>query len=243
MRKLLMVLLVATLVSIGWAQKSNDADDQADHHAAKNSQSDIQARLDNSAEILQQLTSSETPDKGIPRAVLDNAKCVAVVPHEIKGAFVIGGQHGAGFATCRTAQGWSAPAPFSMTGVSWGPQIGGESRSLVMMVMNSEGMEKLMSGHFKVGGEVSAAAGPVGREASANAGWKAGVLTYSRSKGAFVGADINGAGIQQDDNATKQLYGRDVSFKDILLGTVRPPAVARTFLNAVANAKESASRR
>ncbi len=239
MRRLLLVLMVATLVNIGWAQKSGDSDD----HASKNGQSDVQARLDNAAQILDQLTSPQTPDKGIPRAVLDNAKCVAVVPHEIKGAFVIGGQHGSGFATCRTAHGWSAPAPFSMTGVSWGPQIGGESRALVMMVMNSEGMEKLMSGHFKVGGELSAAAGPVGREASANAGWKAGVLTYSRTKGAFVGADINGAGIQQDDNATKQLYGRDVSFKDILLGDVRPPAVARAFLNAVSNAKESASRR
>lgn len=240
MRKFLVVIVVTTLVSIGWAQKSSD---NAQPQTSKSEQSDVKARLDNAADILTDLTSPKTPDKGIPRAVLDNAKCVAVVPHEIKGAFIIGGQHGSGFATCRTANGWSAPAPFSMSGVSWGPQIGGESRSLVMMVMNAQGMQGLMSGHFKVGGEVSAAAGPVGREASANAGWKAGVLSYSESKGAFVGASINGAGIQQDDSVTKQLYGRDVSFKNILEGNVKAPAVARTFLNAVASAKENASTR
>ncbi len=241
MRKFLVVIVMATLVSIGWAQ--NSSDNHAQPQNPKDEQSDVKARLDKAADILTDLTSPKTPDKGIPRAVLDNAKCVAVVPHEIKGAFIVGGQHGSGFATCRTASGWSAPAPFSMSGVSWGPQIGGESRSLVMMVMNAEGMKSLISGHFKVGGEVSAAAGPVGREASANAGWKAGVLTYSESKGAFVGASINGAEIQQDDSATKQLYGRDVSFKDIFEGNVKAPAVARTFLNAVASAKESASTR
>jgi SH3 domain-containing YSC84-like protein 1 len=244
-RKFLTALLIVTAASIGWAQKTSDDATQASGHHAKaeeKNSSDLQARFENAARILQQMTT-EAPDKGVPRTVLDNAKCVAVVPHEIKGAFVIGAQHGSGFATCRAAHGWSAPAPFSMTGISWGPQIGGESRALIMMFMNDEAAKNLIAGHFKVGGEVSAAAGPVGREASGNAGWKAGILTYSRTKGAFVGASINGAGIQQDDATTKQVYGRDVTFKDILEGNVRTPAIARSFVNAVANAKESAASR
>jgi lipid-binding SYLF domain-containing protein len=231
-RKLLLVLLVGTLVNIGWAANSND----------QSGASGVQTRLDNAANIIQEMTTA-APDKGIPQSVLDNAKCVAVVPNEIKGAFIVGGQRGSGFASCRTAHGWSAPAPFTMTGISWGPQIGGASRSLIMMVMNQQGMKNLMSGHFKVGAEVSAAAGPVGRQASANAGWKAGILTYSKSKGAFVGASLNGAGIQQDKTATKQLYGRDVSFQQILEGDVHTPVIARNFVNAVSNAKESASAR
>lgn len=231
MRRLVIALILSALVSIAWARNSSD----------NKANSDLQARLDNAADIIQQMTAA-APDKGIPKTVLDNAKCIAVVPHEMKGAFIIGGQHGSGFATCRTANGWSAPAPFSLSGVSWGPQIGGKSTNLIMMIMNDQGMKDLISGHFKVGGDVSAAAGPVGREGSASAGWKAGILTYSTSKGAFVGASINGAEIQQNDSATKQLYGRDVSFRDILEGQVRPPAMARTFLNAVANARESAAR-
>ena len=186
--------------------------------------------------------SSTAPDKGVPNDVLEKAKCVAVIPKLIKGAFVVGGEHGDGVATCRTSDGsWSAPAPFAVSGVSWGPQIGGKSTDLMMFIMNDEGMNDLMKGHIKLGADVSAAAGPVGRSASADAGYKAGILTYSSSKGAFIGASLNGAEIQQDTKKTRELYGKDVPFSEILKGEVHSQnADARAFVNAVQNAKETA---
>src|SRR5579862_7933061 len=189
--------------------------------------------------------SATAPDKGVPKQVLEGAKCVAVIPKLIKGAFVVGGEHGTGVATCRTAENnWSAPAPFSVSGISWGPQIGGKSTDLVMFIMNDQGMTDLMQGHIKVGADVSAAAGPVGRQASADAGYKAGILTYSGSKGAFIGASLNGAELQQDGKATRDWYGNDVAFKDILEGQVKTPSGdARDFVNAVQNAKETAQAR
>lgn len=186
--------------------------------------------------------SSTAPDKGVPNDVLEKAKCVAVIPKLIKGAFVVGGEHGDGVATCRTPDGsWSAPAPFAVSGVSWGPQIGGKSTDLMMFIMNDEGMNDLMKGHIKLGADVSAAAGPVGRSASADAGYKAGILTYSSSKGAFIGASLNGAEIQQDTKKTRELYGKDAPFSEILKGEVHSQnADARAFVNAVQNAKETA---
>ena len=158
---------------------------------------------------------------------------------------MVGGEHGNGVATCKTANNtWSAPAPFSVSGVSWGPQIGGKSTDLMMFIMNDDGMQDLMKGHIKVGADVSAAAGPVGRTASAEGGYKAGVLTYSSSKGAFIGASLNGAELNQDSKLTNELYGRDVPFKEILQGSVNVPSGdARDFVNAVQNAKESAQAR
>jgi SH3 domain-containing YSC84-like protein 1 len=224
------VMLGVLLLGLGnflWASDQNG-------NAADNSE------LQNATEVVEHM-SSTAPDKGVPNTVLEGAKCVAVIPKLIKGAFVVGGEHGTGVATCRTSSGWSAPAPFSVSGISWGPQIGGKSTNLMMFIMNQQGMNDLMAGHVKVGADVSAAAGPVGRSASADAGWKAGILTYSASKGAFVGASLNGAELQQDHHATKEWYGRDVPFKDILEGQVQiPNAQARAFVNAVQNAKETA---
>jgi lipid-binding SYLF domain-containing protein len=199
--------------------------------------------LQRSAEVIQHVTSA-APDQGVPNQVLEGAKCVAVIPKLVKGAFIVGGEHGTGVATCRTSNGsWSAPAPFSVSGISWGPQIGGKSTDLVMFIMNDQGMNDLLQGHIKVGADVSAAAGPVGRSASADAGYKAGILTYSASKGAFIGASLNGAELQQDDKATREWYGKDVPFKDILAGTVEMPnADARAFVSAVQSAKEGATR-
>ncbi len=200
-----------------------------------------QTELQRATEIVQNMTSA-APDKGVPKEVFEGAKCVAVIPELIKGAFVVGGEHGTGVATCRKAGGWSSPAPFAVSGISFGPQIGGKSTDLLLFVMNQEGMNSLMSGHFKVGGDVSAAAGPVGRQASAEAGWKAAILTYSRSKGAFVGASLNGAVLQQDDSATRDWYGKDVSIREILMGNARTPnAQARAFVDAVQSAKQTAS--
>ena len=196
--------------------------------------------LQKATEVVQHM-SSTAPDQGVPKEVFEGAKCVAVIPHLVKGAFVVGGEHGTGVATCRTGNGWSGPAPFSVSGVSWGPQIGGKSTDLLMFVMNDQGMNDLIAGHIKVGADVSAAAGPVGRSASAEAGWKAGILTYSASKGAFVGASLNGAELHSDTRLVKDWYSGSASFKDILQGSAQssnPEAAA--FVSAVQNAKENA---
>jgi lipid-binding SYLF domain-containing protein len=202
------------------------------------------SELQRATETIQHMTSA-APDTGIPNTVLEGAKCVAVIPKLVKGAFVVGGEHGKGFATCRTSSGtWSSPAPFSVSGISWGPQIGGKSSDLVMFIMNDEGMEGLMKGHIKLGADVSAAAGPVGRTASVDAGMKAGILTYSNSKGAFIGASLNGAELQQDKDATRGLYSRDVPFSDILKGEAKTDnQEAHAFVQAVENAKQTAQAR
>jgi lipid-binding SYLF domain-containing protein len=210
----------------------------------KDNDANSSSELQRATETVQNITTA-SPDKGVPAKVLEGAKCVAVIPKLIKGAFIVGGEHGTGVATCRTADNsWSAPAPFSVSGISWGPQIGGKSTDLMMFIMNEEGMNGLMKGHVKLGADVSAAAGPVGRSASADAGYKAGILTYSSSKGAFIGASLNGAELQQDNKATKDWYGKEVSFGDILKGNEKVPnAEARDFVNAVQNAKETAQTR
>ncbi len=211
--------------------------------AKSDNNSNATSELQRATETVQNITTA-SPDKGVPKQVLEGAKCVAVIPKLVKGAFIVGGEHGTGVATCRTSNGqWSAPAPFSVSGISWGPQIGGKSTDLMMFIMNEDGMQGLMKGHIKLGADVSAAAGPVGRSASADAGYKAGILTYSSSKGAFIGASLNGAELQQDNKATKEWYGAEPSFKDILQGNEKiPNAEARDFVNAVQNAKETASR-
>src|SRR5438876_2706090 len=182
---------------------------------AGSAREDSVERLQKSANVLKEIMA--TPDKGIPEEVLDSAKCMVVVPHLIKGGFIVGGKHGRGVASCRTANGWSAPAFVSVGGGSWGLQIGAEGVDLVMLVMNDKGLQHLLSSKFQLSGEGSAAAGPVGRHASAGTDWKmnAELLTYSRSKGAFAGATIEGAVIEKDDDATKAVYGTDVSFQRI----------------------------
>jgi lipid-binding SYLF domain-containing protein len=197
-------------------------------------------RLQASAEILHEIM--EAPDKGIPKEVLEGAKCIAVVPHEIKGGLVFGAAHGRGVTTCRTPTGWSAPAFFSITGGSWGAQIGLEGVDNVLAIMNQKGMDRLLSDKFQIGGEASAAAGPVGRHAAAETDWKldAEILSYSRAKGAFAGATLNGAWVSPDREATRAFYGRDLSSKEILTGQVPAPAKAQTFLAAIHDAEREA---
>src|SRR5438876_9989334 len=144
-----------------------------------------------------------TPDKGIPEEILGNAKCIAVVPSLLKGGLGFGGAYGRGVATCRTANGWSAPAPFGIKGGSVGFQIGGQAVDLIMVIMNDEGMQNLLSSKFKLGADASAAAGPVGRHAEGATDWKmrAQVLTYSRARGLFAGITLNGAVISEDKDA------------------------------------------
>src|SRR6266403_4969150 len=197
---------------------------------------DTAKRLQSSVDVLQAIMA--TPDKGIPEEVLSNAKCILVVPDLIKGGFIFGGKHGRGVATCRTANGWSAPAFVSVGGGSWGLQIGVEGVDLVMLVMNDQGFQHLLSSKFQLTGEGSVAAGPVGRHASAGTDWKMNteMLTYSRSKGVFAGITLEGAVVEQDNDSTKAIYGKNVKFRNILSGRVSTPQSAEAFMRAVADA-------
>jgi SH3 domain-containing YSC84-like protein 1 len=197
-------------------------------------QSDIDKRLDASAKVLDEIMA--TPDKAIPDKVMHDAKCIAVIPSMIKIAVGFGGSHGKGVATCRTENGtWSAPAPITMTGGSWGLQLGGQAVDIVMVITNEDGMQHLLSSKFKLGADASAAAGPVGRDTGADTDWKlkAEVLTYSRARGLFAGIDLNGSSVTQDKDETRVLYGRFVPFSDILSGKVRPAGASDTFVAAV----------
>jgi len=201
---------------------------------------DSVARLQSSVEVLQAIMA--TPDKGIPEEVLNDAKCILVIPNLIKGGFIVGGKHGRGVASCRTSEGWSAPAFVSVGGGSAGLQIGVEGVDLVMLVMNDQGFQHLLSSKFELTGEASAAAGPVGRHASAGTDWKMSteVLTYSRSKGAFAGLTLEGAVVQQDNDSTRAIYGKNVEFRNILSGKVATPKSADAFMKAVSEARQQA---
>src|SRR5213593_2163303 len=211
--------------------------------SAGSAREDSVARLQSSVDVLHAIMA--TPDKGIPEEVLSNAKCILVVPDLIKGGFIFGGKHGRGVASCRTSDGWSAPAFVSVGGGSWGLQIGVEGVDLVMLVMNEQGFQHLLSSKFQLSGEGSAAAGPVGRHASAGTDWKMNtqMLTYSRSRGAFAGLTLEGAVVQQDDDSTVAIYGKKIPFRTILLGEVKPPAEAASFMQAVAGASSKANAR
>jgi lipid-binding SYLF domain-containing protein len=201
---------------------------------------DSVARLQSSVEVLHAIMA--TPDKGIPEEVLSNAKCIMVVPNLIKGGFIFGGKHGRGVATCRTAEGWSAPAFVSVGGGSWGLQIGVEGVDLVMLVMNDQGFQHLLSSKFQLTGEGSVAAGPVGRHASAGTDWKMNtqMLTYSRSKGVFAGLTLEGAVVEQDNDSTRAIYGKHMMFRNILSGKAATPRSADAFMKAVADAGQQA---
>jgi len=208
--------------------------------ASATAREDSVERLQNAGNVLKEIMAA--PDNGIPEEVLDDAKCVVVVPHLIKAGFIVGGKHGRGVASCRTATGWSAPAFVSVGGGSWGLQIGAEGVDLVMLVMNDKGLQHLLSSKFQLSGEGSAAAGPVGRHASAGTDWKMNteLLTYSRSKGAFAGATIEGAVIEKDEDATKAVYRTDVSFQSILSGKVPAPPETEAFRAALVKATRQA---
>ncbi len=195
--------------------------------------SDSIERLEMSTDVLHSIV--QTPDKGIPEEVLSDAKCIVVIPHLVKGGFIVGAEHGRGIASCRTASGWSAPAFVSIGGGSWGLQIGVEGVDLVMVVMNDHGLQHLLSSKFQLSGDASASAGPVGRHASAGTDWTltTEILTYSRSHGIFAGITLNGAVVQQDDDSTEAIYGRNHAFRNILSGEVTAPASTRAFMRSI----------
>jgi lipid-binding SYLF domain-containing protein len=207
---------------------------------AGSARQDSVARLQSSVDVLQAIMA--TPDKGIPEEVLSNAKCILVVPDLIKGGFIFVGKHGRGVASCRTNEGWSAPAFVSVGGGSWGLQIGVEGVDLVMLVMNDQGFQHLLSSKFQLSGEGSVAAGPVGRHASAGTDWKMNteMLTYSRSKGVFAGLTLEGAVVQQDNDSTHAIYGRNMTFRNVLSGKVSAPESAAAFMKAVSAASKQA---
>ena len=225
MKKMITIVALLSMTTIGWAGSNRASTDD---------------RMDHAARVLHEIMAA--PDNGIPEEVLEHARCVAVVPHMLKGGFVFGAENGRGVATCRTASGWSAPSFFTITGGSWGLQIGIEGVDLVMIIQNEDGMQRLIGSKFQIGADASAAAGPVGRHASANTDWKleTEILTYSRARGAFAGLTLTGADIRRDDDSTEAVYGRDIPTKRILSGEVAVPASAQVFLDAVMNAKAKA---
>jgi len=166
-----------------------------------------------------------------------------VVPNMAKGGFIVGGEHGRGVVTCRTGHGWSAPAFISIGGGNFGFQAGAQSVDLVMLFMNDKGVQGLLSSKFELSGEASAAAGPVGRHASAGTDWKMNTeaLSYSRTKGLFAGVAVDGAKIQQDNDSTVAIYGKNVSFRKTLSGGVHAPASTESFLAAVSAAVHKAN--
>jgi lipid-binding SYLF domain-containing protein len=219
MKKLLVLVVIASFSSAAWAAGDRDK---------------IVDRVQGAATVLDEIMAA--PDKGIPEEVIGSARCIGVVPSLLKGGFIVGAAYGKGAVTCRTEHGWSAPAFFRVEGGSFGLQIGGQAVDLVMLVMNDHGMRNLLSSKFKIGADASAAAGPVGRHAEASTDWKmrAELLTYSRARGLFAGISLNGAVVKQDKDDTRDFYGRMVSFRSILTGKVAPPAGSEPLLRAAA---------
>ena len=225
MKKVMFVLAMLGLGTLCWAGSARE---------------DATERLDNATSVMHEIMGM--PDKGIPEEVLEHAKCVAVIPHMIKGGLIFGAKGGKGVATCRTANGWSAPAFITISGGSWGLQIGVEAVDVVLIVQNDKGMQKLLESNFQVGGDASAAAGPVGRHAEAGTDWKMDteILTYSRAKGAFAGLTLEGASLRQDTDSRRAIYGHDVTTRALLLGEEPVPDAARAFLAEVRGAKAEA---
>lgn len=220
-RLMLAAALVALVMSSGpWVSRTS----------AVMSDDDTTKRLNASAAVLTDIMGA--PDKGIPKDLLDKAACVVVVPSVKKGAFVIGAKYGRGFIICRNKNGigWSAPGGVRIEGGSVGLQIGGSATDVVMLLMNQSAIDKLLSSKFTIGADASAAAGPVGRTASAqtDAQLHAELLTYSRSQGLFAGISLEGATLRPDDDANKDMYGKPMSNKEVVQGNVQaPPSAAR----------------
>ena len=219
MKKLLAILLIA---SFGVAARA--ADDQ---------QQKLDGRLDAARNVLESIMS--TPDRAIPDGIARHARCIAVVPGVVKGAFIVGAEYGQGVVTCRTHHGWSGPVFIRLAGGSFGFQIGGQGTDLVLVAINNKGFEDLLHDKFKIGADASAAAGPVGRnaQASTDLSMRAELLTWSRSRGVFAGIDLSGATVNQNTPDTEALYGGDHNFGQILHGAVPPPPQAEGFLHAV----------
>ncbi|MGB7548691.1 MAG: lipid-binding SYLF domain-containing protein, partial [Terracidiphilus sp.] len=201
---------------------------------AASSREGLQERIDSAQSVVKEIMSAG--DRSIPMNILEQATCVAVVPGMKKGALVWGGQYGQGVVTCRTGHGWSAPVFIRMAGGSFGFQIGGQSTDLVLIAVNDRGMQDLLKSKFKIGGDASAAAGPVGRAGQAATDWKmnAELLSYSRNKGLFAGISLDGTSVSQNREDTELYFGAPHTFESILKGNVEVPQGAVSFVQTVA---------
>jgi lipid-binding SYLF domain-containing protein len=213
-------MMAASLVGIGltFATAAQGADVQK-----------LDDRIAAAHDVLHELMA--TPDKGIPLDIAAKAHCIAVVPGYKKGAFLVGAQYGQGVATCRTRAGWSAPVFIQLTGASFGFQAGGQSTDLVLVGVNAKSLDDLLKDKVKLGGDIAASAGPVGRDSQAATTELANAefLTYSRSKGLFAGVDLTGDEVHQNSADTTAFYGKDIPYKTILSGQVPTPASAHHF--------------
>jgi lipid-binding SYLF domain-containing protein len=213
------LLIVTTLVVLATLTAvASDREDDINH-------------TNKAAQVFKEIMN--TPDQGIPQNLLESAKCIAIIPGEVKFAFIFGGSYGRGLATCRTGHAWSAPMFVAIDSGSVGYQIGGSSTDIVMLFMNDHALQNLMSDKFKLGADASVAAGPVGRNAAAGTDLKlkAEILSYSRSKGVFAGVSLDGAVMQADKSGDKAMYGDDVNRHEILDGKVAAPESAQALLH------------
>ena len=201
--------------------------------AADTDVSKLNGRIAAAHAVLHELMA--TPDKGVPLRIASSAKCVAVIPGFKKGAFLVGAQYGQGVATCRTAKGWSAPVFIQLTGASFGLQAGGQSTDLVLVGLNQKSMDDLLKDKLKLGGDIAASAGPVGRDSQASTTELANAefLTYSRSKGLFAGIDLTGDVVNQNGSDTTAFYGKEIPYPTILSGSVPTPPSAVHFVATV----------
>lgn len=232
--KLMLVAVLALLMSFASWVSTSPAHAKGDDDTAK--------RLNAAADVLREVMA--TPDKGIPKDLLDKAACAVIVPNVKKGAFIIGAKYGRGFILCRNknGRGWSAPGGVKVEGGSVGFQIGGSETDVVMLLMNQGAINKLLSSKFTIGGDASVAAGPVGRTSSAktDAQLRAELLSYSRARGLFAGVSLDGATLRPDDDANKDMYGRKMSNQEVVLGNVKPPL---TSARLIAELNRHSSRR
>ncbi len=217
MLKRTLLLLTLIMLGIQFAQASDRDDDVA--------------RTQKAAQVFKEIM--DTPDQGIPHDLLEKAKCIAIIPGDKKFAFIFGGNYGRGLATCRTEHGWSAPMFLALEGGSVGYQIGGSSTDIVMLFMNAHALHSLLSDKFKLGADASVAAGPVGRNASADTDLKlnAEVLSYSRAKGVFAGVSLSGAVVQADKSGDSAMYGEGVERQRIISGAVKTPSSAMPLIH------------
>jgi lipid-binding SYLF domain-containing protein len=217
-KRLLIVTTLALLVALPAVASDREEDASRTHKAAQ---------------VFKEIM--DAPDQGIPQDLLASAKCIAIIPGEVKFAFIFGGNYGRGVATCRTGHGWSAPIFVAIDGGSVGYQIGGSSTDLVMLFMNDHALQSLLGDKFKLGGDASVAAGPVGRNATAGTDLRlsAEILSYSRTKGVFAGVSLDGAVVQADKSGDKAMYGDNVDRHEVLSGKVAVPESARPLLHEI----------
>ena len=218
LKRLLIVTTLVLLVTV--TAVASDRDDDVN-------------RTNKATQVFKEIMN--TPDQGIPQELLESAKCIAIIPGDVKFAFIFGGNYGRGLATCHTGHGWSAPMFVAVDGGSVGYQIGGSSTDIVMLFMNDHALKSLLSDKFKLGADASVAAGPVGRNASAGTDLKlnAEILSYSRTKGVFAGVSLNGAVVQADKSGDKAMYGHEVDRHDILDGKAAVPESAHALLHEI----------